>query len=92
MNSFSASVLSVSSPPPAKRASPDRLADLIEEPTTIALRRIIRDEDLPDSIGPDSPFRHHPKYQVNFLIPEPSSKQTYLSIPANSALLAFLIP
>ncbi|KIH53061.1 hypothetical protein ANCDUO_16822 [Ancylostoma duodenale] len=60
-----AKVLSVSSPPPAKRASPDRLADLIEEQpqTTIALRRIIRDEDLPDSIGPDSPFRHHPKYQ-----------------------------
>ncbi|KAK6009079.1 hypothetical protein OSTOST_26022 [Ostertagia ostertagi] len=59
-----ARVLSASSPPPvaAKRASPERLADLIEEPA-IALRRIIRDEDLPDSIGPDSPFRHHPKYQ-----------------------------
>ncbi|VDO47430.1 unnamed protein product [Haemonchus placei] len=59
-----AKVLSASSPPPpaAKRTSPERLADLIEEPA-IALRRIIRDEDLPDSIGPDSPFRHHPKYQ-----------------------------
>ncbi|PIO68989.1 hypothetical protein TELCIR_09205 [Teladorsagia circumcincta] len=59
-----AKVLSASSPPPvvAKRSSPERLADLIEEPA-IALRRIIRDEDLPDSIGPDSPFRHHPKYQ-----------------------------
>ncbi|WKY09343.1 hypothetical protein Q1695_002031 [Nippostrongylus brasiliensis] len=59
-----ASVLNESSPPPAKRASPDRLVDLIDEqPSRIALRRIIRDEDLPDSIGPDSPFRHHPKYQ-----------------------------
>ncbi|VDL70061.1 unnamed protein product [Nippostrongylus brasiliensis] len=59
-----AKVLNESSPPPAKRASPDRLVDLIDEqPSRIALRRIIRDEDLPDSIGPDSPFRHHPKYQ-----------------------------
>lgn len=28
------------------------------------LRRLIRDEDLPDEVGPDSPFRHYPKYQV----------------------------
>ncbi|KAK6755475.1 hypothetical protein RB195_014069 [Necator americanus] len=63
MDAAKALVLSGSSPPPAKRASPDCLTDLIEEPTRIALRRIIRDEDLPDSIGPDSPFRHHPKYQ-----------------------------
>lgn len=27
------------------------------------LRRLIRDEDLPDEVGPDSPFRHYPKYQ-----------------------------
>ncbi|KAK5970473.1 hypothetical protein GCK32_003534 [Trichostrongylus colubriformis] len=59
-----ASVLSASSSPrlAAKRTSPERLANLIEEPA-MPLRRIIRDEDLPDSIGPDSPFRHHPKYQ-----------------------------
>uniref|UniRef100_A0A8R1HLX3 Uncharacterized protein n=1 Tax=Caenorhabditis japonica TaxID=281687 RepID=A0A8R1HLX3_CAEJA len=29
------------------------------------LRRLIRDEDLPDEVGPDSPFRHYPKYQVH---------------------------
>ncbi|CAJ0590532.1 unnamed protein product [Cylicocyclus nassatus] len=66
MDAAKASVLNASSPPPAKRASPDRLAELIEEPdepSKTVLRRIIRDEDLPDSIGPDSPFRHHPKYQ-----------------------------
>ncbi|CAI4229754.1 unnamed protein product [Auanema sp. JU1783] len=27
------------------------------------IRRIIDDQDLPESVGPDSPFRHHPKYQ-----------------------------
>ncbi|VDN37329.1 unnamed protein product [Cylicostephanus goldi] len=69
MDAAKASVLSASSPPPPKRASPDRLAELIEEPdepSKTVLRRIIRDEDLPDSIGPDSPFRHHPKYQLKF--------------------------
>ncbi|KHJ77463.1 hypothetical protein OESDEN_22917 [Oesophagostomum dentatum] len=78
MRFFLASVLSASSPPPAKRASPDRLAELIEEPdepSKFALRRIIRDEDLPDSIGPDSPFRHHPKYQKNLLRFFPSVPQ-----------------
>lgn len=32
------------------------------------LRRLIRDEDLPDEVGPDSPFRHYPKYQVQKLV------------------------
>ena len=32
------------------------------------LRRLIRDEDLPDEVGPDSPFRHYPKYQVHKLV------------------------
>ncbi|CAD6189658.1 unnamed protein product [Caenorhabditis auriculariae] len=27
------------------------------------LRQLIRDQDLPDEVGPDSPFRHYPKYQ-----------------------------
>uniref|UniRef100_A0A0K0CSS8 BHLH domain-containing protein n=1 Tax=Angiostrongylus cantonensis TaxID=6313 RepID=A0A0K0CSS8_ANGCA len=65
MDAAKASVLNESSPPLAKRASPERAANLAEaqSPSRIALRRIIRDEDLPDSIGPDSPFRHHPKYQ-----------------------------
>ncbi|KJH45180.1 hypothetical protein DICVIV_08794 [Dictyocaulus viviparus] len=60
-----ARVLSESNPISAKKASSNCLAELIEEQpsTRVALRRIIRDEDLPDSIGPDSPFRHHPKYQ-----------------------------
>lgn len=29
------------------------------------VRRIIRDQDLPDYVDPQSPFRHHPKYQVS---------------------------
>ncbi|KAJ1361172.1 hypothetical protein KIN20_020365 [Parelaphostrongylus tenuis] len=61
-----AKVLNETSPPLAKRASPERSVNLMDEgqsPSRIALRRIIRDEDLPDSIEPDSPFRHHPKYQ-----------------------------
>ncbi|VDM53821.1 unnamed protein product [Angiostrongylus costaricensis] len=60
-----AKVLNESNPPLAKRTSPERAANPAEgqSPSRFALRRIIRDEDLPDSIGPDSPFRHHPKYQ-----------------------------
>ncbi|CAJ0960523.1 unnamed protein product, partial [Mesorhabditis belari] len=26
------------------------------------LRKIIKEEDLPETVGPDSPLRHHPKY------------------------------
>uniref|UniRef100_A0A1I7WQC0 BHLH domain-containing protein n=1 Tax=Heterorhabditis bacteriophora TaxID=37862 RepID=A0A1I7WQC0_HETBA len=58
------SVLSASaSHPLAKRASPERTIDFSTSTQHMPLRRIIRDQDLPDSVGPDSPFRHHPKYQ-----------------------------
>ncbi|GMT10252.1 hypothetical protein PFISCL1PPCAC_1549, partial [Pristionchus fissidentatus] len=36
---------------------------LIDEFPKITLRPLINESTLPESVGPDSPYRHHPKYQ-----------------------------